>query len=508
MVKTEAGAMRAVVRATWWWVLAAGLAAGPSSCARNPVTGKSELALVSESQEIEMGKQYSQQVIQSMGLYDDKKLQEYVSRLGLGIAKQSERPNLPWAFHVMDDPTVNAFALPGGFIFITRGILTHMNNEAELVGVLGHEIGHVTARHSVQQMSRQQIALIGLGIGSILSSKVAQYAGLASQGLGILFLKYGRDAEAQSDQLGFKYMVQHRYDPRAMVTMFETLERVSKIEGAGNIPEWASTHPNPGNRIQATLQRVDSLSVPKSQLKVNREQYLPLVAGLTYGEDPRQGYIDGTTFYHPELRFKLQLPEGWKSQNTPQALAAVSPEQDALLQLTAPGKGSPDEAAQQFLGQEGVKSVKTSSDPINGLPAVSSYFEAQTEQGAVQGIVSFIQYGNLTYQLLGYTPAGKLQAYDEAFRRTIGSFSELTDPARLNVEPRKVELVKVDRDMTVAEFNVRYPSTIPVERVAVVNGLAGPSERIPAGTTVKRIVGGKGVPPPREAAPADSATGR
>ena len=499
------------MRAASWraagWALLVGLAAGPSSCARNPATGKNEISLVSESQEIQMGQEYAQQIVKSMGVYDDKKVQDYVSRLGLGMAAKSERPKLPWAFYVMDDPTVNAFALPGGSIFITRGILTHMNNEAELVGVLGHEIGHVTARHSVQQMTRQQIAQIGLGVGSIISSDVAQYAGLAAQGLGVLFLKYGRDAESQSDQLGFKYMVRDGYDPRGMATMFETLARVSKLEGAGDIPEWASTHPDPGNRVQATMDRVDTLSVPLTKLTTKREEYLPIVAGMPYGEDPRQGYIDGNTFYHPGLRFKLELPDGWQAQNTPEALVAMSPEQDAMLQLTAPGKGTPDEAAKQFLGQEGVKSGQMSSSPVNGLPAVSSQFEAQTEQGSVQGVVSFIKYGDLTYRLLGYTPAGKLQAYDKTFRASITSFSQLTDQARLEVEPYKVELVKVDREMTVAEFNGKYPSTIAVERVAVVNGLNTPSDRIPAGTTMKRIIGGKGAPAPREAAPADTTSG-
>jgi len=487
------------------WGLAAGLAIALSSCARNPATGKREISLVSESQEIQMGQQYAQQIVKSMGVYDDKKVQDYVSQLGLTLAAKSERPNLPWAFYVMDDPTVNAFALPGGSIFVTRGILTHMNDEAELVGVLGHEIGHVTARHSVQQMTREQLAQIGLGVGSIISSDIAKYAGMASQGLGMLFLKYGRDAESQSDQLGFKYMVREGYDPRAMADMFTTLERVSRLEGAGDIPEWQSTHPNPGNRVQATLQRLDTLSVPLDQLRKGRDEYLPIVAGMTYGEDPRQGYVEGNTFYHPGLRFKLELPAGWQSKNSPEALVAISPEQDAMLQLTAPGAGSPDEAAKQFLGQEGIKSTQTSSAAINGLPAVSSYFEAQTEQGAVQGLVSFIRFGDLTYRILGYTPSGKLQARDEAFRKAIGSFSELTDSTRLQAQPYKVELVKAEREMTIVEFNQAHPSTIPVERVAVVNGMDTPDQRIAAGTTMKRVIGGTGAPALRQAAPADSA---
>jgi predicted Zn-dependent protease len=482
--------------------------AGLGSCARNPVTGKNEIALVSESQEIQMGQEYAQQIVRSMGVYEDKRVQDYVSRLGMAMAAKSERPKLPWAFYVMDDPTVNAFALPGGSIFITRGILTHMNNEAELVGVLGHEIGHVTARHSVQQMTRQQIAQIGVGVGSILSSDVAQYAGLASQGLGVLFLKYGRDAESQSDQLGFKYMVRDGYDPHGMATMFTTLERVSRLEGAGDIPEWASSHPDPGNRVEATIARMDTLSVPESKLRVGREEYLPITAGLTYGEDPRQGYMEGNTFYHPGLRFQLQLPDGWQSQNTPEALVAVSPEQDAMLQLTAPGKGTPDEAVKQFVGQEGMKTGQVSNATVNGLPAASTQFEAQTEQGAVQGLVVFLKYGDLTYRLLGYTPAGKLQAYDKTFRSSIGSFSELKDKARLDVQPFKLELVKVDREMTFTDFHGKYPSTIAVERVAVVNGYDAPSDRIPAGTMVKRIIGGQGAEAAQKKAPADSAASR
>jgi hypothetical protein len=140
-------------------------------------------------------------------------------------------------------------------------------------------------------------------------------------------------------------MVRDGYDPRAMASMFTTLQRVSRLEGAGDIPEWASTHPDPGNRVEATQKRLDTLSVPLSKLRDGREEYMPVIAGMTYGEDPRQGYIEGNTFYHSGLKFKLELPSGWQAQNTPEALAAVSPEQDAMLRLTAPGKGTPDEAS-------------------------------------------------------------------------------------------------------------------------------------------------------------------
>ncbi|MFL5472859.1 MAG: M48 family metalloprotease, partial [Gemmatimonadales bacterium] len=195
-------------------LLGAGLTAGLLSCARNPVTGKSELALVSESQEIQMGQEASKQVAQTIGLYNDPKVEAYVAAIGKRMAAASERPNLPWEFHVVDDASVNAFALPGGFIYVTRGLLASINDEAELATVLGHEIGHVTNRHSVQQISKQQLAQLGLGVGSILSSDIARFGQLASAGLSVLFLKYGRDAENQADQAGFRYALNQDYDVR------------------------------------------------------------------------------------------------------------------------------------------------------------------------------------------------------------------------------------------------------------------------------------------------------
>ena len=170
-----------------------------SGCARNPVTGSYELMLVSESQEIAMGQEYDPQVVAQFGLYDDPEMQALVSSIGSRIAAASERPNLPWTFRVVDDPLINAFAVPGGFVYVTRGILAHFESEAQLAAVLGHEIGHVTARHSASQISRQQIAQVGLGLGVVLAPQLADFAGLASAGLSVLFLKFSRDNERQAD---------------------------------------------------------------------------------------------------------------------------------------------------------------------------------------------------------------------------------------------------------------------------------------------------------------------
>jgi predicted Zn-dependent protease len=469
-------------------LLSGGLAAAVS-CARNPVTGKNELSLVSESQEIQMGKESAAQVAQSIGYYEDPAVQAYVSGIGMKMAKASERPELPWEFHVVNDASVNAFALPGGFIFVTRGLMTYINNEAELATVIGHEIGHVTNRHSVQQISKAQVAQLGLGVGSILSSDVARVAGIAGQGLGVLFLKYSRDAENQADLAGFRYALNQNYDVREMSSVFATLDRVGG--GGGKLPEWLATHPNPGTRIQNTQARLDTLHKDLSKAKIDRDEYLQHVRNMTFGEDPRQGFFEGNAFYHPQLRFQLSFPEGWKYQNGADAVVAVSPEQDAIMQLGLAGKTPPSQAAQQFLSQEGVQAGKASTSSINGLPAASSYFQAQTEQGSITGLVTFVSYNDNTYGLLAYTPAGKLNAYDGAFRQAVGSFGPLRNQAALGVQPARVELVKLTRQMTLQQFNSQYPSSISIEELAVINEVDSASSMIPAGRTVKRVVGGR-----------------
>jgi predicted Zn-dependent protease len=462
-----------------------------AACATNPVTGKSELSLVSEGQEIEMGKQSAQDVARSIGYYNDAAIQSYVAAIGRKMAEASERPQLPWEFHVVNDAAVNAFALPGGFIFVTRGLMTAITNEAELATVVGHEIGHVTNRHSVQQISRAQVAQLGLGVGMILRPDLQPLGSALGSGLSILFLKYGRDAENQADLAGFRYALNQNYDVRQMINMFQTLEGVSQLSGGGGrLPEWLSTHPNPENRAQTTQARLDTLHRDLSHAIVGRDEYMQRLKGMVYGEDPRQGYFRGTTFLHPDLKFQLVFPEGWKTQNTADAVVGVSPNQDAMMQLSLAGQKEPTEAARQFLSQQGIQAGQGSTQSINGMPAATSYFSAQTEQGQIQGLVSFIAYRGTTYGILAYTGAANLQAYDGTFRRAIGSFRELSDPAALNVQPARVELVKLDQAMTLAEFNQRYPSTIKAEEVALINGVEGPGATLRAGQLYKRVVGG------------------
>jgi predicted Zn-dependent protease len=286
------------------------------ACATNPVTGKKEISLVSESQEAEVGKQALAATEAEFGYYDDATWNSKVSydrseaRVGLAPA------GLPWQFHVIDDPTVNAFAAPGGYIFITRGILAHLNSEAQLAGVLGHEIGHVTARHYAAQASNQTLAGLGLGVASILSPTVARVRLDRPAGTRDLFLKYGRDQESQADQLGVDYSVKGGWDAREMPGTYHTLARIGAASGS-TIPTYLSTHPDPAAREATTRQLAAQAVGSRTDLKVVRDGYIRSLEGLVYGEDPRDGYFEGDRFYHPRMALQMDFPRAGSTRTPP-----------------------------------------------------------------------------------------------------------------------------------------------------------------------------------------------
>ena len=311
------------------------------ACATNPVTGKRELSLMSESQEISIGQENHPQILAEMGEYNDANLQRYVRDLGQRLAKTSERPALPWTFTVVDQPVVNAFAVPGGFIYITRGILAYLDNEAQLAGVLGHEIGHVTARHSAQQYSRTvlgQVGLLGLGI---FVPAARPFGDVGAQALGLLFLKYGRDDELQADSLGARYEATNGWDPRAVPGFLSVLARMREGSEKG-IPNWLSTHPDPASRVQEVQPIVQQLVAGKSDFRVARDEYLQRVDGIIFGDNPEQGIVRGTSFLHPPLRFRVDYPQGWQIQNTARQVAAKAPDADVfmILQLIEKPQGN------------------------------------------------------------------------------------------------------------------------------------------------------------------------
>ena len=468
------------------WLATLLLVAG---CATNPVTGERQLALISESQEIQMGREGAASAEASIGMVDDAGLQSYVSQLGLTLARDSERPNLPWKFGVVDDPTPNAFALPGGFIYVTRGLLGVMNSEAELVTVLGHEVGHVTARHSVSLLSRAQLAQLGLGVGMILLPDLAALGNLAGGGLQLLFLRYGRDAERQADDLGYRYALTKGYDVREMVDVFAALQRLGEASGQSPLPSWLSSHPHADERIQRIQQKLAAETQSFEQAKRNVDPYLARLERLVYGDNPRAGFFRNSLFMHPDLRFQIEFPQGWKTQNLSQAVTAGSPQQDGAMQLTLAAGGA-EQAANTFFGQQGIQSEQVSRQTINGNQAVTGYFQANTEQGVVRGVAAFIAYNNATYQILGFSTAQSFSRYEAAFISSIRSFNRLTDAQALNVQPNRITIVRTTQAMTLAEFNSRFPSRIPINELALINGLADGNARIPTNTLVKRVVAG------------------
>ena len=458
------------------------------SCATNPVTGKSELSLVSQSDEIAMGKQSAADVDATVGLYPDSNVQRYVSALGHSLAAHTERPDLPWQFHVVDDPAVNAFALPGGFIFVTRGLMAHVNNEAELATVVGHECGHVAAKHSVKIMSEAEVAQAALVIGMAVNKDVAKYGAAAQQGLQILFLKFSRDDESQADQLGFKYALADSFDVRQMAPMFVMLGGITKMSGS-KLPEWQSTHPDPENRLAATNERLKSVTADLDKYKVERASYLRLIDGMVYGVNPRNGYFEGTHFIQPDLKFQFDFPAGWQTENQANAVLAAPKAGDAIMQIRIV-TGSASQAAANFAATQGMQSTAPAAANVNGLTASTLVFampsQDQTQPG-VQGRAVFLEYGGATYRMIGYSTTNSYAAYAPLFQQALATFAPLTDPKALAIQPMRVRLERTPRAMTLREFDKQFPSEIKLQELAVMNGIDSTAV-ISAGTMVKRVV--------------------
>ncbi len=457
-----------------------GLLAG---CAHNPATGRTDFVMMSESQELAMGRGYSQQILKENPRYADEKLQAYVQQVGERVAKHSHRSNLQYHFTVVDSPDINAFALPGGYIYINRGLLAYLNSEAELAAVLGHEVGHVTARHSVQQQSQAsawgilgQAVAIGTGVGA---------AADVTNALGSVVVKgYGRDMELEADGLGAQYLARSGYDPQAMIEVIKVLKnqelfaRDQALKRGQAVPESSyhgvfDSHPDNDRRLQQVIGPASALVAGRQE--VNREQFLQHLEGLPFGDSAATGVRRGQQFYHADLGFTLSYPQGWTLLNRPDALIAHTADQQAFMAMTVESADSaltPEQWLRKKVG--GQRLVQDATLQQGGLQGYTAIIP-----GAAAKRVAVIYLGLRAYVFVGAVKGrASLETEDDKFMAMISSFRPLSpaqlalaQPLRLHLQQAKAgqgmaALAKDSKLQDEPELNLRllnglYPSGEP-----------------------------------------------
>jgi predicted Zn-dependent protease len=466
----------------------------PAACATNPATGEREFSLMSEAQEIQLGKEMDVQVRQEMGIYEDAQLQRYVQEIGLQLARASERPDLPWQFAVVDAPAVNAFALPGGFIYLTRGILPFLDNEAQLAGVLGHEIGHVTARHAAQQYTKATSAGIGLTLLSIFVPESRPFGGVAESALGVLFLKYGREDELQADKLGVQYTAQAGWDPAGVAGMLNTLTRLDEAAGSRKgVPNWLSTHPAPADRVQEIEPAIQlARATVKGEPVVDKQEFVGHIDGIIFGDSPSEGIVRGNRFLHPVLRLDLTFPQGWEIMNTRSQVVAKAPEREQylILQLVRNPRGSIDQVARSGMANAGFRQLDGQRTQINGLDAyVGTYQGVMEGLGNVVTVAAHIVHERSVYLLAGIAPANSFESAQPEFTGTIRSFRPLSAAEAEQIRPNRVDIYTVRSGDSWEELSRRTGGILKPSTLAIMNNYE-PSQPPRAGERIKIVVEG------------------
>ena len=480
----------------------------PAACTRvvNPATGQTEFTAMTPEQERQTGKaQHPQVLMQFGGAYDDPELQAYVTRTGRQLVAVSELPKEEFTFTVLDSDVINAFALPGGYVYITRGLLALADDEAELAGVMAHEIGHVTARHSAQRYSRGVLAQGGVAIGSILAgvlgggagAQLAQQAGGASAQA--YLAGYSRDQEFQADDLGVRYLARAGYDPTAMSGFLTKLERNDQLmrrlagrDEADPATSWFATHPRTPDRVLRAAEQASATMAGEG--RIGRDDYLAEIDGMIYGEDPRQGVLRGRTFVHPDLRFAFDVPAGYRIVNTPAAV--IGRAQNSLMKFDAvsvPAGGdvgaylAGDWARQ--LGTDRLGNVTHAQ--VNGMPAASAVAEGQLDDGQpVTVALAAIRAGDeRVYRFMFISPGRMSPAQANAYQGTVNSFRRLSADEAAAIDVRRLQVVTVEPGQDVADLARRMAvDALPREQFELLNGL-DPGAPLAAGRKVKLVVG-------------------
>jgi predicted Zn-dependent protease len=461
-----------------------------------PATGERRFLGYTWQQETKIGKQVSKEVTTLFGAYRDPKVERYVAEVGDRVlaASHLRRPGMdeevrrtPFTFGVLDSPVINAMAIPGGYIYITRGMLAHLNNEDQLAAVLAHEIGHIAARHAARQAWQQQVgqglllggALLGQGLG-LPAQDILNLGSMAAQ---LIFLRYSRTDELEADKLGAEYGAAAGYNAAEVIGLFQTLDRVHEKEGQG-MPGFLSTHPDPGARIQR-LRELTGVP-PADRRPLADSRFLNAIENLVLGDDPRQGFVEDSVFYHPDLRFRFPVPRGFKLINQPAQVVMVEAQNRAVLGFTASGDRTASAAASRFLQQQGLRVLDRGAARSNGLPAYYVLADAQMQnRQAVRILAYFIEYRGTVYHFVGYTAPQAFGAFRSVFLQTMQGFGESQDPRILNRQPVRLALQTVARP---APFRDLIPRTLPApftaEDVAILNQV-DLNQRIEPGTILK-----------------------
>ncbi|OHE59073.1 MAG: peptidase M48 Ste24p [Thiobacillus sp. GWE1_62_9] len=446
-------------------------------CALNPVTGDKDFVLMSEQQEIQMGAEAHQDVLKEYAALPNPGLQTYVNEVGQRLAKQSHRPNLPWHFTVVDSPDVNAFALPGGYVYITRGLMAYLNSEAELAGVIGHEIGHVTARHGVRQQSASTAVGLGAVLGSILVPGMNNQAGASLlQTLAQAWTAgYGREHELESDRLGAEYLAKTGYRPQAMIDVIGVLKNqelfsAEQAKRDGRQPRTYhgtfATHPGNDTRLQQVVAAANQYSVVNP--REGQSEYLQKMAGVVFGDSPDQGLIRNNMLLHEKLGLTVQFPPGWRVQNRPDRVIALSPKGDALVELQqGPKHDRPLETLQKGIKLDG--GARYDSGSLSGYPAA---FAAGAQQGKPV-VVAAVVFNGTQYLIAGM--ARDKPVYDRernTLRAAINSFRAITPAERQAARPHVLQLITAQPGTTMAGLARQSPLGIDAEsQLRLMNAL-------------------------------------
>jgi len=478
-------------------VLCLALLAGCGSTSVNPVTGQQERTVMDEAQEVALGRKEHQAVLQQMPAYPDARLQAYVDALGQKLARQSHRANLQWTFTVLDSPDINAFALPGGFVYVTRGILATMESEADLAGVIGHEIGHVTARHGAQRATRQQTAGIGViaatVLGAVLESQGVSGAGRAASEVSQVaaagyVASYGREQELQADQLGAEYLARNRYNPANMVDVIRMLKSQEQFaadraralgqpapSGGGG---WLASHPSSEQRLQAISGLAAQMRGQGAYADDGRNRFLQAIDGMRYGEADAQGLSRGSQFYHAELGLAITAPQQWTIQNLPDRLVLLNAARDAALVLrtAAPQAGRNHDDIIRNLIQP--LRGRSESLRINGLPATHFSGARNNAQGQAEPVEVTVVTGPGDNRFLLTWSARDAQALQRAragLQQARDSFRAMTAADRAQARPWVIQLAPFPRG-GFSELARGSPLVLAEQQLRLINGVYGGGE--------------------------------